>query len=64
MSSAVDGAFIRDLGIGLGVLLMGVGIFVMCSALARTFARLNSTLDEVDRLVAGVRHAVEFFGRG
>jgi cysteine desulfurase/selenocysteine lyase len=22
-----------------------------------------NTLDEVDRLVAGVRHAVEFFGR-
>jgi len=54
LSSAVDGAFFRDLGIGLGVLLMGVGVFLMCSALARTFARLNSTLDEVDRQIAAI----------
>jgi hypothetical protein len=33
---------------------MGVGVFLMCSALARTFARLNSTLDEVDRQIAAI----------
>ena len=52
MSSAIDGAFVRDVLIGLGVLLMGFGVFVMCSALAKTFARLNTTLDEVDRQIA------------
>jgi hypothetical protein len=54
LSSAIDGAFVRDVLIGLGVLLMGFGVFVMCSALAKTFTRLNSTLDEVDRQIAAL----------
>lgn len=52
--SSVDGALIRDVLIGVGVLLAGIGIFMLCSAAARTFARLNGTLDEVDRQVAAL----------
>ena len=33
------------------------------AATARASFAVYNTLDEVDRLVAGVRHAVEFFGR-
>jgi cysteine desulfurase/selenocysteine lyase len=33
------------------------------AATARASVAVYNTLDEVDRLVAGVRHAVEFFGR-
>jgi hypothetical protein len=52
--TATEGALIRDILFGVGVLLAGVGVFVACSALARTFARLNGTLDEIDRQIAAV----------
>lgn len=54
MSSGIDGALIRDILVGVGVFLIGVGVFVVCSALARTLARLNGTLDEVDRQIAAL----------
>jgi ABC-type transporter Mla subunit MlaD len=54
LSSGFDWAIVLDIGVGLGVLLIGVGIFVVCSALARLFARLNGTLDEVDRQIAAL----------
>jgi uncharacterized protein YoxC len=43
-----------DIGVGLGVLLVGVGILVVCSALARLLGRCNATLDEVDRQIAAL----------
>ncbi|HEY0383181.1 MAG TPA: hypothetical protein VGC72_13390 [Candidatus Elarobacter sp.] len=43
-----------DIGVGVGVLLMGIGIFVVCSSLARVFTRLNGTLDEVDRQISTI----------
>jgi hypothetical protein len=43
-----------DIGVGAGVLLIGIGIFVVCTALAKLFARLNGTLDEVDRQIAAL----------
>ena len=52
MSSAFDWAIVLDVGVGLGVLLIGIGILIVCSSLARVFRRLNSTLDEVDRQIA------------
>ena len=52
MSSAFDWAIVLDVGVGLGVLLIGIGIFIVCSSLARVFRRLNNTLDEVDRQIA------------
>jgi hypothetical protein len=55
LSSGVNwGAIILDVGVGLGVLLIGVGVFRACSALATTFARLNGTLDEVDRQISAL----------
>lgn len=52
--SAIDGALIRDVLIGVGVLLAGIGIFIVSTALAKLFARVNGTLDEVDRQIAAV----------
>ncbi|MEA2721668.1 MAG: hypothetical protein QOJ39_3532 [Candidatus Eremiobacteraeota bacterium] len=54
MSSGIDGALIRDVFLGVAALLAGVGVFIVCSALARTLARLNKTLDEVDVQVAAL----------
>lgn len=54
MTSGFDWAIVLDAGVGLGVFLIGVGILTVCSALARTLARLNGTLDEVDRQVAAL----------
>jgi hypothetical protein len=51
---AFDGALIMDVLIGLGVFIAGLGIFVACRALANLFARINGTLDEVDRQIAAV----------
>lgn len=45
---------IFSVGAGLGVLLIGIGILVVCSAIAGTLRRLNTTLDEVDRQVAAL----------
>lgn len=42
------------LGVGLGVLLIGIGFLVVCAALAKLFARLHGTLDEVDRQIAAL----------
>ncbi|HEV7179543.1 MAG TPA: DUF948 domain-containing protein, partial [Candidatus Baltobacteraceae bacterium] len=47
----MDWAIVLDVGVGLGVLLMGIGIFVAMLALAKTLRRLNTTLDEVDRQI-------------
>jgi hypothetical protein len=38
----------------LGVLLIGIGVLVVCSAIAGTLRRLNTSLDEVDRQVAAL----------
>jgi ABC-type transporter Mla subunit MlaD len=43
-----------DVGVGLGVLLIGVGVFIVCQSLAKLFARLNGTLDEIDRQIAAL----------
>jgi hypothetical protein len=43
-----------SVGAGLGVLLIGIGVLVVCSAIAGTLRRLNTTLDEVDRQVAAL----------
>lgn len=55
MSSGVNWwAIVLDVGVGLGVLLVGIGVLIACSAMAKTFARLNGTLDEVDRQIAAL----------
>jgi len=55
LTSAVDWPhLIFSVGAGLGVLLIGIGVLVVCQALAGTFRRLNGTLDEVDRQIAAI----------
>ena len=54
MTGTFDWHIVLDTGIGIGVLLIGVGIFVVCSALANFLKRLNGTLDEVDRQVGAL----------
>ncbi len=54
MSSGFDWAVVLDVGVGVGVLLCGIGVFVVCSSLARVVTRLNGTLDEVDQQIAAL----------
>ena len=54
MTSGFDWAIVLDVGVGVGVLLIGIGAFILCSAVAKTFTRLNGTLDEVDRQIAAL----------
>ncbi len=50
----MDWSIVLDVGVGVGVLLMGVGIFVAMLTLSKTLGRVNLTLDEVDRQMAGI----------
>lgn len=54
MTSGIDGALVLDILAGIGILLIGIGIFIVCSALAKLLTRVNGTLDEVDRQIAAV----------
>ena len=44
----------REVAVGLGVFLVGLGILVACVRLGRLLSRLGITLDEVDRQVAAL----------
>jgi uncharacterized protein YoxC len=44
----------REIGVGLGVLLIGVGVLYASVAVARVLNRLGTTLDEVDRQIASL----------
>jgi uncharacterized protein YoxC len=54
LSSTEWGSLILDLLGGIAALLVGTGIFVACVALAKTLSRVRTTLDEVDRQLAGI----------
>ena len=49
-----DWSIVRDVGIGVGMLLFGIGVLWGMGALAKTLARVNQTLDEVDTQLASV----------
>jgi uncharacterized protein YoxC len=49
-----DWGIFLDVGVGLGVFLIGLGALIVCSTLSRTLTRLNQTLDEVDRELAAL----------
>ncbi len=49
MNGIEYGGLILDILVGVGALLVGLGIFVLGLAAAKTLARLRQTLDEVDR---------------
>ena len=50
-NSGFDWAMVLDIGVGVGVLLVGIAMMVAMSALAKTLGRVNLTLDEVDRQI-------------
>jgi ABC-type transporter Mla subunit MlaD len=54
LTASFDWSIVIDVGVGVGVLLMGIGIFVAMLALAKTLGRVNGTLDEVDKQIAGL----------
>ncbi len=54
MSTGFDWAIILDIGVGIGVLLIGVGVLIVCTSLARLLRRVNGTLDEVDKQIAAL----------
>lgn len=45
---------IFSIGAGVGVLLIGIGILVVCSAVANVLKRVNGTLDVVDAQIAAL----------
>jgi ABC-type transporter Mla subunit MlaD len=54
-SSGIDWPHLAfSVGAGIGVLLIGIGILVACSAVAGLLHRFNKTLDEVDRQIAAL----------
>jgi uncharacterized protein YoxC len=54
LSSGFNWAIILDIGVGVGVLLVGIGVFIVCSSMSKVFTRLNGTLDEVDRQIGAL----------
>lgn len=54
MSSNEIGTLVLDVLVGVGALLVGIGVFVGMLALAKTLARLQSTLDGVDRQLESI----------
>lgn len=54
MSTGFDWAVILDVGVGVGVFLVGAGFFWAMMALARTLRRLDRTLDGIDEQVAAL----------
>ncbi len=54
LTTGFNWAIILDAGVGIGALLAGLGVFLGMRALAGTLARVNVTLDEVDRQIAAV----------
>lgn len=54
MTTDFNWAIVLDVGVGLGVLILGIGVFIGMRAVAGTLARLNLTLDEVDRQLVGL----------
>jgi uncharacterized protein YoxC len=45
---------IFSVGAGVGVLLIGIGILIFCSAVANLLRRLNGTLDEIDEQIGAL----------
>jgi uncharacterized protein YoxC len=54
LSSSGYGSLILDVLVGVGALLAGTGIFVGMLALAKTLARVRTTLDGVDRQLENI----------
>ncbi|MGH7707973.1 MAG: hypothetical protein ACREM6_08620 [Vulcanimicrobiaceae bacterium] len=44
-----DWSIVLDVGVGVGIFLVGIGVLLLCVRLAGIVRRLHTTLDEVDR---------------
>ena len=44
-------SLVLAVGVGLGVLLIGIGVFIACTRLGTLLTRVGKTLDEVDRQI-------------
>lgn len=49
--TGIDWSIVLDIGVGVGVLLVGIGCLVAGIAAARTLGRVNRTLDVVDEQI-------------
>ena len=54
MSSTEYGTLTLDILVGVGALLVGIGVLVGMLALAKTLARMRTTLDGVDRQLESI----------
>ena len=45
---------IFSVGAGVGVLLIGIGVLIVCSAIANLLRRMNGTLDEIDKQIGAL----------
>lgn len=52
--TGMDWTIVLDVGVGVGVLLIGIGVLWACGALAKTLDRVNITLAEVDTQLSAV----------
>ena len=58
MSTGFDWAPFLDVGVGVGVFLIGLGVFIAMMSLARTLRRVNGTLDVVDEQIGALGRPV------
>ncbi len=56
--TGMDWGIVMDAGVGVGVLLVGIGALIAGLALAKTLARVNVSLEEVDKQVGALGEPV------
>ncbi|MDQ2663073.1 MAG: hypothetical protein M3Y18_03430 [Candidatus Eremiobacteraeota bacterium] len=54
MTTGFNWAIVLDIGVGAGVFFIGIGVLIGMLGLARTFDRLNRTLDGVDEQISAL----------
>ena len=54
MVTGFNWSVVLDVGVGVGIFLLGVAVFIAMTALARTLRRLDSTLDIVDEQLSAL----------
>lgn len=58
MNGGFDWSLVLDVGVGVGVLLIGIAMMIAMISLARTLGRVNVTLGEVDKQIDGLGRPV------
>jgi uncharacterized protein YoxC len=54
LNTGFDWGLVLDIGVGAGVLLVGIAFMIGMIAVSKTLARVNLTLDEVDRQISSL----------